>query len=154
MTIRGLICVAAGLAAMSLPAQAQPTIEIGTLSCRGGEGVGLLLGSKKTYDCVFRAAQGGEPEAYQASITRIGLDIGFTSSSTMIWTVLSTSQQYAPRALSGNYAGATADASVGVGGGAKILVGGSSNTFGLQPVSVQGQTGLNLAVGVAQLKLR
>jgi hypothetical protein len=35
-----------------------------------------------------------------------------------------------------------------------VLVGGSDRTVALQPVSVTGQTGLNLAVGVAELILR
>ena len=43
--------------------------------------------------------------------------------------------------------------SVGVGGGANVLVGGFNKTIALQPLSVQGQTGVNLAVGIAGLSL-
>jgi len=56
--------------------------------------------------------------------------------------------------LAGTYAGATAEATIGVGLGAHILVGGSNQTIALQPVSVQGQVGVNLAVGFAELELR
>lgn len=154
MTIQRSLFAAAAMITLAVPAVSQSSSEVGTLTCKGGEGVGLILGSKKSYACTFKPTGGAAPESYEATITKIGLDIGVTGKSTMIWTVLSSSQNYEPRALAGNYAGATADASVGIGGGAKVLVGGSKNTISLQPLSVQGQTGVNLAVGVAQLKLR
>ncbi len=158
MTSPSVQLIAAALAisvlGQSLPAVAEPNIEVGTLVCKGGDGVGLLLGSKKSYACTFNPASGAEGEFYQATVSKIGLDIGFTTDSTMIWTVLSANQTYTPRSLSGSYTGASADASVGVGVGAKVLVGGSDSSLALQPVSVQGQTGLNLAVGIAALTLR
>lgn len=135
-------------------ALAQGTIEAGTLTCSGGEGMGLILGSKKSYDCSFAPSGRNTRETYRATITKIGLDIGITDKTVIVWTVFAAAQEMAPRALAGTYAGASADASVGVGGGAKVLVGGSKNSITLQPLSVQGQTGLNLAVGVAELTLR
>jgi hypothetical protein len=72
----------------------------------------------------------------------------------MVWTVLGSTTDIEGRGLAGNYAGATADVAIGIGGGAKVLVGGSNKSVVLQPVSVQGQTGLNLAVGVAELSIR
>ena len=57
-------------------------------------------------------------------------------------------------ALAGNYGGASAEATVGAGIGANVLVGGSDRTVALQPVSVQGQAGLNVAAGVAGLDLQ
>ena len=47
-----------------------------------------------------------------------------------------------------------ANASIGVGGGGNFLVGGPSNAYALQPLSVQGQTGLNVAAGIAGLELQ
>jgi hypothetical protein len=145
------------LAAMSLlasaPALAQAKIKAGTLTCTGGAGAGLILGSKKTYECTYQSVS-GRTERYSASITKIGLDIGVTSESVIIWTVLGSTTDIAGRGLAGNYAGATADVAIGVGGGAKVLVGGSNKSVVLQPVSVQGQTGLNLAIGVAELSIR
>ena len=59
----------------------------------------------------------------------------------------------APGALAGSYGGATASAAAGVGVGANVLVGGSGNTISLQPISIEGMTGLNIAAGVAALTL-
>lgn len=148
-----LLAVAAMSLLASAPALAQAKIKAGTLTCTGGAGAGLILGSKKTYECTYQSVS-GRTERYSASITKIGLDIGVTSESVIIWTVLGSTTDITGRGLSGNYAGATADVAIGVGGGAKVLVGGSNNSVVLQPVSVQGQTGLNLAVGVAELSIR
>lgn len=139
-------------AAWSGPAAAAQA-KAGTLTCKGGAGVGMILGSKKHYDCVFKPVKGAS-ETYEGSVTKIGLDLGFTSKVTIVWAVFTSSNELTPRALVGDYVGANADASIGVGVGTKILVGGSKNTISLQPLSVQGQTGLNVAVGVADLSLR
>ena len=136
------------------PVQAQSKIEAGTLTCQGGSGIGLLLGSKKRYACTFSANGGRTRERYRGTITKIGIDVGVTGESVIVWTVLSAGTAVRPGMLAGNYAGAAADASIGVGGGAKLLIGGSKNSITLQPLSVQGQTGINLAVGVAGLTLR
>ncbi|MGE5267865.1 MAG: DUF992 domain-containing protein [Deltaproteobacteria bacterium] len=128
------------------------TAKVGTLTCKGGAGVGMILGSKKNYDCVFQPTKGA-PQKYEGAVTKIGLDLGFTSSVTIVWAVFA-STDLPERALAGNYVGANADASLGIGAGTKILVGGSKDSVSLQPLSVQGQTGLNLAVGVADLTLR
>lgn len=148
------VATMAAALAFAAPALSQATIKAGTLTCRGGGGVGLVLGSKKTYDCSYVSASGNYAEDYAASISRIGLDIGFTDESVIVWTVLSSSDRLAERALEGNYVGASADVALGVGGGANVLVGGSNDSVVLQPLSVEGQTGLNLAVGVAELTLR
>jgi hypothetical protein len=115
--------------------------------------MGFIIASKKEVTCLFTPSQGGPKEVYVGSINKFGLDIGATSGGEMVWAV------YAPTsagvgALAGTYTGATAEATVGVGLGANVLVGGSNRTVSLQPISVQGQTGLNLAVGVAGLELR
>lgn len=147
------LAVAAVSLVLATPALADPKLKAGTLTCSGGAGVGLILGSKKSYDCKYVSASGAYSERYSASITKIGLDVGVTDKSIMVWTVLSATE-VRKRGLAGNYAGATADAAIGIGGGAKVLLGGSNNSIALQPVSVQGQTGLNLAIGVAELSIR
>ena len=101
---------------------------------------------------MYTPAQPGPREVYTGSITKFGLDIGGTTGGQMVWAV------YAPTnaghgALAGQYAGASAEATVGAGVGANVLIGGSNHTVQLQPLSVQGQTGLNLAAGVAGLNL-
>lgn len=145
--------LAALLMLPTLPALAQSKVVLGTLTCTGGEGVGLILGSQKKYRCTYAPTE-GKAETYSATVDKIGLDIGVTGTTTMAWTVLASTSVAKSGALAGTYAGAAADASIGIGGGAKVLVGGSSQSIVLQPLSVQGQSGLNLAVGVAGLTLR
>ena len=57
-------------------------------------------------------------------------------------------------ALAGNYVGGSANASLVVGAGANALVGGSNRSVALQPLSVEGRVGANLALGVANLTLQ
>ena len=145
------------VAAVALPAptmaQAPGGTKVGTLSCDIGGGIGLIITSKKSLSCMFTPAQPGPREVYTGSVTKFGLDLGITSGGEMIWAV------YAPTnlqmgALAGFYGGASAEATVGAGVGANVLVGGSDRTVTLQPVSVQGQAGLNVAAGVAEIDLR
>ncbi|MCF8475426.1 MAG: DUF992 domain-containing protein [Pseudolabrys sp.] len=143
-------------AAVALPvpaiAQSPNRTKVGTLTCDISAGIGLIIASKKNLTCIFTPSQPGARELYNGSITKFGLDIGATSGGEMIWTVLAPSDRKFG-ALAGKYGGASAEATVGAGVGANILVGGSQRTVALQPVSVQGQSGLNLAVGVAGLEL-
>ena len=150
------IAVVAMAAALALPipasAQANRT-KVGTLSCDISGGIGLIITSTKDLTCMFTPSQPGPKEVYVGSITKFGLDLGATAGGEMVWAV------YAPStrkfgALAGNYGGASAEATVGAGLGANVLVGGSDRTVALQPVSVQGQAGLNVAAGVADLRLR
>lgn len=154
--IKARVGIAAAISILLLaPAvQAQTKSTVGTLTCVGGEGVGLIVGSSKSYSCKFTDTNGRVRESYNATVTKVGLDVGVTGKTVIVWSVLAASSALKRRALTGDYGGAAADASIGVGGGAKVLVGGSNNSIVLQPVSVQGQTGINLAVGVAGLNLR
>lgn len=141
----------------ALPAGAQDRgVELGLLDCMVDGGTGFIFGSTKDLKCTYKPASADfAPEAYFGVINKFGLDIGFTGATTIQWVVLAPSNNiYAPGALAGDYVGASADASVAVGGGANLLVGRSAQTFTLQPLSVQAQTGLNIAVGVAELQLR
>ncbi|MFA7308222.1 MAG: DUF992 domain-containing protein [Hyphomicrobium sp.] len=151
-----LAAAVAVLAAASLetkPATAAPKITLGTLKCKGHGGVGLILGSKERMHCVFTTAVSARRHPYLATITKIGLDIGFTGESTLIWTVLGTTVDVAEGALEGGYGGLTAGLAVGIGANANALIGGSGKSIVLQPISVEGQTGLNLSAGVAGLTL-
>jgi len=58
-----------------------------------------------------------------------------------------------PGFLAGDYVSASGEATLIAGLGANVLVGGSNRTIALQPLSVSGQIGLNLAVGVSELRL-
>jgi hypothetical protein len=70
----------------------------------------------------------------------------------MVWAVF-TETVAGPGFLAGDYVGASGEASLGAGIGANVLVGGSNRTVTLQPVSVSGQIGVNIAFGVASLHL-
>ncbi len=72
----------------------------------------------------------------------------------MVWAVFTGTGGFGPGFLAGDYVGATAEATVAAGLGANVLIGGSGRTIALQPLSVSSQVGLNLAVGVANLRLQ
>lgn len=147
-----LVCAALAALAALTPATAAH-VEIGVLNCTVYGGAGLVFGSSKDLDCTFKGTSGGT-EHYRGTITKFGLDLGFTSQSKIYWTVFAPSADVPEGALSGNYGGVSAEATVGLGLGANALLGGSNDTIALQPVSVQGQQGLNVAVGISQLQLR
>jgi hypothetical protein len=151
-SLAGLAVIA--LSALAAGATAQTaTIETGVLTCKVYGGTGFVFGSTKDLSCVFEGLSGGK-ERYHGSIDRFGLDLGFTGNTVMVWTVFAPSAAVPSGALAGNYGGVSAEATVGLGVGANALLGGSQNSIALQPLSVQGQEGLNVAVGVAELKLR
>lgn len=125
----------------------------GTLTCRGSGTVGLILGSTQSLSCVFERVKNGPRSNYDGRITKVGLSLGITGRNVLIWTVLASTDNLPGSALAGRYGGIGANASLGVGVGANALVGGSSNSVVLQPLSVQAQTGINIAAGVAGLTL-
>ena len=128
------------------------TVKAGYLSCHVSSGFGLIIGSSRDLACTYTTG-GGKTEHYKGSITKFGADIGYLSSGVILWTVLAPSSTTAPGALAGNYAGATASATVGVGAGANALIGGFNKSITLQPVSIEGTNGLNVAAGVATINL-
>jgi Protein of unknown function (DUF992) len=136
------------------PAHAQDNRRVGVLTCRLSPSVGLIIGSRQRMDCRFNPRQGGAPERYFGSVTRFGLDLGITVGGVMTWAVLARTSRLGRGALAGNFVGASGDIGLGVGVGANVLIGGSRRTTMLQPLSVSGQVGINLAVGVAGLTLR
>jgi len=148
-TVIGAIAVAS---ASMTPAEAQrDRVQVGTLECSISSSIGLVVGSQRNVNCLFKG-NGAPPEAYQGTMTRVGLDIGVTGGGAIIWTVFAGTNRYVGM-LAGTYVGASAEASVAAGLGANVLLGGSDRTVALQPVSVQGQVGFNVAAGVGQLDL-
>jgi hypothetical protein len=145
------MAAAAIIAFMASPANAQTRLEVGTLRCSLSGSIGLVVGSQRNVSCIF-SSDFAPDEAYEGRMTRIGLDLGITSGGRIIWTVFATTNRYVGM-LSGRYFGATAEASIAVGLGANVLVGGSRRSVALQPLSIQGQTGFNIAAGVGELRL-
>lgn len=142
------LCAALGV---SLPAHAASGVKVGSLSCHVSSGWGFVFGSSRSVKCVFSGE--GRVEDYEGTISKFGVDVGYQQSGVMIWGVFAPTSDVKPGGLAGKYAGATAGASVGVGLGANVLVGGSSSQFTLQPLSVEGMTGLNVAAGIGGLGL-
>lgn len=142
-----------GLAALApAAASAQPAVEVGVLNCSVSGGAGFVIGSSKRLECVFQS--GGRREPYIERIDKVGIDIGATATGVLAWAVFApTAGGVGPGALAGDYGGITGEATVGVGIGANALVGGFQRSIALQPLSVGAQEGLNLAVGIAAMKL-
>ena len=164
MAIHGAATLLASTA-MCIEAQAQtPTapgtpqaatksgVNVGSLNCNVAGGVGFVFGSSKTLNCLLTRTD-GVAERYQGTIKRFGVDIGFTKEAYIVWAVFAPGN-IGRGALAGAYAGATAAATVGVGVGANVLIGGSSKQVTLQPVSIEGSVGLNVAAGIAEVELR
>lgn len=121
-------------------------VKIGYLTCDIGGGVGYVLGSAKEVDCVFQSTIGSKrTDHYTGALRKMGVDLGFTTQGKMVWAVFAPTAGYHRGSLSGLYQGATAEATVGVGVGTNILVGGTSGSIHLQTISVTGQVGLNVA---------
>ncbi len=131
----------------------QATIRTGTLTCEGQGSIGLIVGSKERLLCAYTPADGGPGRDYFGTITRLGLDLGIRGKSIIVWGVLASSSELPSGALIGRFAGVAADASLGLGAGAQVLVGGTQKSLVLQPLSVKASVGVNLAVGVAGLRL-
>jgi hypothetical protein len=156
MTLRS-ICLSAIAAATLMgvaPSGARADIEAGGLACQSAGGVGYVVASVLNLECVFTPSIGGPTHRYVGVIHRYGVDLGVTQSVALGWVVFAPTGVIQPGDLAGVYGGVQGNASVGVGVGANALIGGSVNSFALQPVSAEGQIGFNVSAGVAGLELR
>jgi len=140
-------------ASASYAQQPMQRVQVGVLECRGGASVGFIVGSVTNLGCVLRA-DGMPEDRYVATIRKVGLDLGITQESALAWAVFAPAVRLGPGDLSGNYVGAQGSATLGVGVGGNVLVGGSANSIALQPLSVQGQVGISVAAGLESLELR
>lgn len=127
-------------------------VKVGMLSCKVEPGWSYVVGSTKALNCSYSPSK-GKTERYTGQIQKVGLDIGYSDGATMVWAVIAPTSDVGKDALEGDYAGVQASAAVGVGAGVNVLIGGFDKSITLQPVSVEGGTGVNLAVGVAGLRL-
>jgi hypothetical protein len=155
MKMRLAVGLAAALGAilpLSGPAQAQGGVVVGTLTCNVASGFGFVFGSSRALNCTF-AGPGPRYEHYVGNISKFGVDIGYTQAGVLIWTVLAPTAVIVPGSLAGSFAGGTASATVGIGVGANALIGGSGNSFALQPLSIETNQGLNVAAGIGALTL-
>jgi hypothetical protein len=134
-------------------AASQANVQVGSLECRTGPRVGLVVGSVSYLQCVFKSNQGA-PQRYTARQRRVGIDLGITAGGVLGWAVFAPSSSMAPGALAGRYGGVSGDVALGLGVGAKALVGGLKHSIALQPFSVEGQVGVAIAAGVTGLTLQ
>jgi hypothetical protein len=147
------VIVALGTATAAVtPASAGPGIAVGVLSCNVSSGWGFVFGSSRSLNCTLAGAN-GVSEHYTGAISKFGADLGYTEGGVLVWTVFAPQANLIQGAIAGGYAGGTASATVGVGLGANGLVGGSGNTVALQPLSIEGNKGLNVAAGIAAMSL-
>ena len=142
-----------GALVLAVPASASPHgVKVGTLTCNVASGWGFVFGSSKDLHCTFRQ-NNHTVEHYTGAISKFGVDLGYTEGGVLVWGVVAPTSDTRPGALDGDYVGASAQATVGVGLGANALVGGFDQSFALQPLSVSGDRGLNVAAGVGSISL-
>lgn len=145
---------AIAIAALSGAANAAPAgVKVGTLTCNVASGAGFIFGSSKDLRCTYEPTKAAV-EHYSGTISKWGVDIGYTGKGRLIWAVFAPTSDVRPGAIEGEYAGASAQANIGVGLGANVLVGGLDKSVALQPLSVEGSTGLNVAAGIGQISLK
>lgn len=133
------------------PAAAQT--KVGMLSCDTSAGIGLILVEKQSMICTFTPSGGGPATQYRGQIAEYGVALGAVEGGNLIWAVFALTNGAPLGALAGTYAGAGADVAAGLGLGANVLIGGTGRAFSLQPLSVEGEVGINLAAGVTTMTL-
>ena len=148
----GAASLAFAFASFGAPAQAAD-VKVGVLNCDVDGGWGFIVGSSKNLQCTYSPVS-GETERYVGTVSKFGLDIGYTRSGVIVWEVVAPSVHTGKGALQGGYAGATASAVIGVGGGAHVLVGGFDKSIALQPISIAGEKGLNISAGIGAISLK
>jgi hypothetical protein len=153
IAIRSAFAAALCGLAFTAATPARADVEVGMLSCRSPETTSYIVVSTRAFDCIFTPSAGGPAQHYQAVIQRFGAQIGVSSDVTLGWAVFAPTPHVGRGALAGGYAGVSAGAAVGVGVGANGLVGGLNNSVALQPLSVEGQQGLNVVATVTGLEM-
>jgi len=148
----GAAVTAAGLV-VSAGANAGAGVKVGTLTCNVAGGMGFVFGSTKDLACSYEPTK-APAEHYEGTISKWGVDVGYTGRGKLVWAVFAPTSDVRPGAIQGEYAGASAQANVGVGLGANVLVGGLDKSIALQPLSVEGSTGLNVAAGIGSISLK
>jgi uncharacterized protein DUF992 len=148
VTAAGMMA-AVGLCVPSAHAEDKGTVRAGYLTCHVASGWGFIFGSSRDLKCDY-----SRDKNYTGRISKFGADIGYLSSGVILWAVVAPTTDLGEGALAGDYGGATASAALGLGVGANVLVGGFKKSIALQPISIEGQNGLNVAAGIVQLSLQ
>lgn len=153
---QAIACLAlAGVLGTAAPVHAQNSeagIKAGILKCDVASGFGFIFGSSKDLKCIYSPDNAKDSQRYTGKIQKFGIDIGYTQSGVIIWIVIAPTNDIDQGALQGGYVGVTAEVTVGAGLGANVLIGGG-NSIALQPLSISGQQGLNIAGGIGAVTL-
>jgi hypothetical protein len=145
--------IVAGALMIGSAAQAAPGgVKVGVLTCNVEPGWSYVVGSTRPLECSYSPNR-GHGEHYLGKVEKVGVDIGYVSGATIVWAVIAPTSDVRPGALEGDYGGASANVSVGIGAGANVLIGGFDKSITLQPISVEGDTGVNLAVSITSIRL-
>lgn len=151
-----MVIAAAALAVAGFAGSAQAAdsgVKVGVLTCNVESGWGFVFGSTRDLRCTYQPSK-GSVEHYRGHISKFGVDIGYTEGGVIVWGVFAPTSDLAAGSLAGGYGGAVASATVGVGAGVNALIGGFNKSISLQPVSIEGNTGLNVAAGIGAMTLR
>jgi len=143
------------LVALSAPASAQNWTQVGALMCKVDPNIGFIIAGHQPMQCTYTPSTApAPPEYYDGALNTVGLDLGVSAGSVLGWGVFAPTTGLPQGALAGEYVGASADAGLGLGAGANVLMGGSGRTIALQPLSLQGSVAFNAVLGLSSLKLR
>ena len=134
-------------------ARAQSGVTAGFLKCNVAGNLSFIFGSSRAISCMYDAGTGMPVDFYRGTINKYGVDIGYQTNGVIIWGVIAPGGYVGPGALAGEYGGVSAAVALGLGVGANVLIGGSRNNIALQPLSVEGMQGLNIAGGIGVLTL-
>lgn len=131
---------------------APQNVELGTLTCQLAANENLLVYARESFACTFEGDD--RKTSYAGRVTKVGANLQLKNNQTLRWLVLAPARYDAPGMLAGSYLGASGEAAVGVGAGAKLLVGGSDDAITLQPLSVSTTTdAVGLSLTLDSLKL-
>ena len=143
----------AGACLLGTTALAAPAgVKVGVLTCNVEPGWSYVVGSTRPLECSYAPTK-GRGEHYVGKVQKVGIDIGYVDGATIVWAVIAPTSDIRPGALEGDYGGASASVAVGIGAGANVLIGGFDKSITLQPLSIEGQTGVNLAAGISAINL-
>jgi hypothetical protein len=129
-------------------------VKAGVLRCDVKGNVSFIFGSSRDMFCSYEPENGKREDSYTGEIKKFGVDIGYSKHGVILWAVLAPTADVGPGALAGDYGGISADLAVGYGVGANALIGGSNKSIVLQPLSVEGLKGINIAAGIGIMNLR
>jgi hypothetical protein len=153
LRLLAVFSLAMALSAMTAAPARAATVTTGYLSCYQAAGWGYVIGGSYKLHCTYSTKDGHRTEYYDGKISDFGADIGYLKSAVVLWAVASGTRDLKPGALAGSYGGVQGSVALGMGGGVNVLVGGFEKSITLQPISVEGQKGLNVAAGVGAMTL-